>query len=143
MIDYPIDAVTAKDKTEYLYIAQEALRLFHNKFVGWYGDGLSKKDYDTFSKDIRGKYEFVHSIDLPMLKRFINEDFMPRSVVLCQDIVMERAKLSKVDKEEIMGVRDVEGKEDKPGTKYLLLKSKRWSIDASKIKALKVVKVEG
>ncbi len=138
-MEYPLDAVTAKDKTEYLYIAQEALRLLNNKFVEWHEEGLYFESYNDFPEDIKKKYGFANSIDLTMLKRFIDEDFMPRSETLCQDIVVERAKLSKADKNEIMGIHTVEGFKDVPGTKHLLIKSKRWSVDASKIK--KVIRV--
>ncbi len=139
MIDYPVDAVTAKDKTEYLYIAQKALRLLNNKFVEWHEDGLLQADYDTFPKDIKRKYGFVNSIDLTMLKRWMNEDFMPRSAVICHGITVERAKLSKEDKEDIMGVQSLDGALEVAGTKHLLLQSKRWSVDISKIKAIRVV----
>ncbi len=138
-MEYPLDAVTAKDKTEYLYIAQEALRLLNNKFVEWHKDGLYLEDYEKLPVSLKRKYGFVNSIDLTMLKRFIDEDFLPRSAVVCQGIVVERSKLSKADKDEIMGVYNIKGKEDKPGTKHRLIKSKRWSMDASKIKALRVV----
>ncbi len=133
-MEYPLDAVTAKDKTEYLYIAQEALRLLNNKFVEWHEDGLYLEDYEKLPVAIKKKYGFVNSIDLTMLKRFINEDFMPRSETLCQEISVKRAKLSKADKNEIMGIHTLEGFEDVPSTKHLLIKSKRWSVDASRIK---------
>lgn len=133
-MNYPIDAITAKDKTEYLYISQESLRELHNKFVEWHENGLLQVDYDTFPIDIRKKYGFANSIDLTTLKRFINEDFMTRSEILCREICVERSKLSKADKEEIMGTEEV------PGTKVTLIKSNRWSVDASEIeKAGRVV----
>ncbi len=113
MIDYPIDAVMAKGKTEYLYIAQEALRKEHNSKVGV----LTKSE----------------------MKAYIKDEFLPRSANICQDISVERVKLSKADKNEIMGIHTVEGFKDVPGTKHLLIKSKRWSVDASKIK--KVIRV--
>ncbi len=138
MIDYPVDAVTAKDKTEYLYIAQEALRLLHNKFVEWREDGLYSEDYEKLPVDIKWKYGFVNSIDLATLKRFINEDFMLRSANICQDISVERSKLSKADKDEIMGTQGVDGEEGTSGTKKDLINSKRWSVDASKVKKTKV-----
>ncbi len=125
---YPLTAITAKDRTEYLYIAQEALRLLNNKFVEWHEDGLYLEDYEKLPVAIKKKYGFVNSIDLTMLKRFIDEDFMPRSETLCQGIVVERAKLSKADRDEIIGTDEVQG------GKKNLLRSKRWSVDAGKIK---------
>ena len=99
--DYPIDAINAKDKTEYLYIIQEALRNLHNKFVEWHEDGLTQEDYDALPENIRKKYGFVNSIDVGTLKRFINEDFMTRSKLICEDIGKERANLSKAEMENL------------------------------------------
>ncbi len=104
---YPVDAITAKDKTEYLYIAQEALRNEHNSKVGV----LTKSE----------------------MKAYIKEDFMPRSANICQEICVKRSKLSKKDKEEIMGISDINGKD---GTRQNLISSKRWSVDASEIKKI-------
>lgn len=136
-MDYPVNCITAKDKTEYLYIAQEALRELHNKFVEWHEDGLLQADYDMFPADIKKKYGFVNSIDMATLQRFLNEDFMTRSALLCNEITVHRAALSKSDREEIMGVpeeRDKDGnvtKEGTTGTKAQLIKSKRWTVNAA------------
>ncbi len=139
-MNYPIDAITAKDKTEYLYIAQEVLRLLNNKFVEWHEDGLLQANYDTLPTDIKKKYGFTNSINLPMLKRWINEDFMPRSANICQELVVERGKLSKSDRDEIIGTQGVDNEEGIVGTKANLLRSERWNVDASKIeKAVKGV----
>ena len=137
-MDYPVDAITAKDKTEYLYITQEALRELNNKFVEWHEDGLLQSDYEAFPADIRKKYGFVNSIDRNTLRRFMSEDFMTRSANICQEITVERSKLSKADKDEIMGVQAEDGSEEVVGTKGDLIKSKRWTIDAGKIKKTKV-----
>lgn len=142
-MEYPLDAITAKDKTEYLYNAQEALRELHNKFVVWHEDGLLQTDYDTLPVDIKKKYEFVNSIDLSTLKRFIDEDFMLRSSNICQEIVTERSKLSEIDRDEIMGTRDPTGKISVAGTKHLLIKSKRWVVDAGIIEKIKKVLING
>lgn len=133
---YPVDAITAKDKTEYLYATQEFLRLLNNKMVEWHEDGLTRADYNTFPEDIKKKYGFVNSIGLVTLKRFINEDFMPRSATICLDITVERSKLSKADKEEIMGIQGVDGEEGTPGTKQALKESTRWAIDAGTIEKM-------
>ena len=98
---YPDDCKTAKDKTEYLYIAQEALRDEHNANVA----KLSTED----------------------MKYYIKNVFMGKSRVICQEIGVNRAKLSKEDKDGIIGNREV------VGTKANLIKSKRWTVDTVSI----------
>ena len=82
-MEYPKDCITAKDKTEYLYIAQEKLKNEHNDRVG------------VLSVTGMGSY--------------IKDDFMPKSHKLSQEICVERAKLSKSDMDEIMGTGDIVG----------------------------------
>ncbi len=111
---YPEDCITAKDKTEYLYIVQEKLRGEHNDMVALRESG---------------------TISLEVQKKYIDDDFMPRSAAICQEITVERSRLSKDDKKEIMGTTGEKGLSN-PGTKNLLIRSKRWSVSTTDIREI-------
>ncbi len=114
---YPEDCITAKDKTEYLYIVQEKLREEHNDMVTLRENGI---------------------ISLEVQKKHIDDDFMPRSAALCREIAIERSKLSKINRDEIIGTTDENGLSN-PGTKNILIKSKRWLVVTTDIREAKKV----
>lgn len=93
---YPVDCDTARRKTEYLYKAQEVLRILHNNFSEWLHKGLSEAQYnDLFPEFIKLKYPFVLKLTEKMWDKFRKEEFTPRSNTICQEICVQRAELKK------------------------------------------------
>lgn len=93
---YPINCNTARRKTEYLYKAQEELRLLHNVFSQWHHKGkLTPDQYNSLPKVFREKYIYVSNLPELALDKFMKEDFTPRSNRICQEICVQRAELKK------------------------------------------------
>ena len=57
-MEYPLTCDSARKKTEYLYKAQEELRILHNIFSKWLHEGLSKEEYEQIPEGIRVKYPY-------------------------------------------------------------------------------------
>lgn len=93
-INYPVNCDSSRKKTEFLYKAQEDLRLLHNIFSKWLHEGLTRKEYEGIPDILKKKYPFV---DLKLSKinwdRFQKEDFTSRSNKICQEICVQRAVL--------------------------------------------------
>lgn len=93
---YPTDCNTPRRKTEYLYKAQEELRLLHNIFSQWHHKGgLTIDQYNILPKAFREKYIYVPNLPGLALDKLIKEDFTPRSNRICQEICVQRAELKK------------------------------------------------
>lgn len=94
IIVYPEDCNTPGKRTEYLYRAQELLRDLHNYFSEWsHEGGKIKVQYDTIPKALKDKYPHRPELSETDLKKFMEEDFTPRSNKICQEICIQRASL--------------------------------------------------
>lgn len=95
---YPIGCDIPRRKTEYLYKAQEDLRLLHNVFSSWHHKGeMTLDQYNGLPKIFKAKYIHVPNLPKLALDKFMNEDFTPRSDKICQGICVQRAALKKAD----------------------------------------------
>ena len=94
-IKFPLLCITAAQKTAWLYRAQEKLRDLHNVFVKWREDELSKEEYDALPLMIKGAYPRVTRLSLETQKRFLKEEFDPRSEKISHEIATQRAVLKK------------------------------------------------
>jgi hypothetical protein len=92
-MQYPVDCVTSGDKVEYLYAAQEKLRLLHNVFSVWCKDGLSEQQYDKLPAAIKSKYPYTAKLSEADFKKFIAEDMETRSQKLFDGIALMREEL--------------------------------------------------
>lgn len=92
-INYPGDCGSPRRKMEYLYRAQELLRKLHNVFVTWRETGLTQAQYDELPNKIRQNYPYVAQIDMATWKKFHDEEFLPRSDEINEDILQYRAAL--------------------------------------------------
>lgn len=92
---YPANCDTASKKTEYLYRAQELLRLVHNTFSKWYCEGLTQDQYDKLPEKIKIIYPYKFQLTKTDWDKFDKEDFMPRSNKICNQIGIQRAVLKK------------------------------------------------
>lgn len=102
-ISYPVDCDSPRKKTEWLYRAQELLRLIHNGFSKWYHEGLTQTQYDKFPQKVKLKYPYKTQIVEEVFSQFITDDFMPRSNKICTQINIQRRLL----KESIVWTIDV------------------------------------
>jgi hypothetical protein len=89
------DCVSIADKAEYLYAAQEKLRLLHNTFASWYREGITKEQYDLLPEKIREKYNYAEKLLFEDFKRFVSEDFEPRNMKVLNAIGDIKAELQK------------------------------------------------
>ena len=89
---YPQDCTNARRKIEFLYRAQEILRQLHNTFVAWREDGISEVTWAGFPVQIRDMFPYRFRITPEIWKRFHDEEFMPRSGKICNEITIQRAE---------------------------------------------------
>lgn len=92
---YPLDCDSPRRRTEFLYRAQEELRLLHNAFSKWLHEGLTKEQYGLLPEIVKSKYLYVSKLPKLEWDRFQEEDFTPRSDRICQEICVQRALLKK------------------------------------------------
>lgn len=92
-IKYPVDCDSPRKKTEWLYRAQELLRLLHNIFGKWYREGLTQVQYDKLPQKIKDKYSYKVQLAESKWKQFLNEDFEPRSQKISNQICVQREQL--------------------------------------------------
>lgn len=98
MIVYPIDADTSAKKTEYAYLAQEQLRVLHNKFVEWKETGLDPLEYATFPPELKQAFPYVEKLTKTDMIRFIKKEFEPRQNTISEGILTQRAALKSSNK---------------------------------------------
>ena len=94
---YPGDCNTARRRTEFLYKAQEALRLLYNVFSKWLHEGLAEEEYNLLSEKIRDRYSYGLKLSEADFAKFKNEVFTPKSDKICQEICVQRALLKTSD----------------------------------------------
>jgi len=93
-IKYPTNCDSPSKRTEYLYRAQELLRELHNYFSDWSHKGeLTETQHETLPKTISAKYPHESKLSETDIKKFMDEDFTPRSDKICQEICIQRALL--------------------------------------------------
>lgn len=92
---YPATCDSPRRKTEFLYRAQELLRLVHNGFSEWLHEGLTKEQYNLFPEKIKTKYSYTDKLSKADWDKFQKEDFTPRSDKIGQEICVQRAELKK------------------------------------------------
>lgn len=90
---YPEDCNSPRRRTEFLYKAQEELRILHNVFSKWLHEGLTQKEYDLISREIKNKYPYISKLSNADFAKFKDEIFTPKSDRICQKICVQRALL--------------------------------------------------
>ncbi len=105
---FPQDCVSIADKAEYLYAAQDKLRLIHNAFAHWYKEGLTEEQYNHLPEKIRNKYKYAKKLTFEDFKRFIGEDFEPRNMKVLNAIGDTKANLQKSNRYNIE-IEDIDG----------------------------------
>ena len=92
-INYPIDCDSPRKKTEWLYRAQELLRLLHNAFSKWLHEGLTQVQYDKLPQKVKSKYPYKPQLTKEDWDKFYREDFRLRNDKICAQIGIQRAQL--------------------------------------------------
>ena len=87
---YPDDCASPRRRTEYLYKIQENLRQLHNTFVTWRDEGIPEGVWAGFPEPIRKTYRYRFQIDMQTWQKFHDEDFMPRSEKIGEEICIQR-----------------------------------------------------
>ena len=105
---FPQDCKTLADKAEYLYAAQEKLRLLHNAFARWHKEGLTQQQYNLLPEKIRNKYNYGEKLTFEDFKRFISEDFEARNMKVLNAIGDTKANLQKSTRYNIE-LEDIDG----------------------------------
>jgi len=88
-----VEGNTPRKKTEWLYHAQELLRLLHNIFSKWLHEGLTQAEYDALPQKIKSRYPFKPQLTKADWDKFYREDFRPRSDKICAQIGVQRKEL--------------------------------------------------
>lgn len=102
---YPEGCDNARRKTEFLYKSQENLRSVHNMFVNWRDNGLPEGTWANLPQEIKERYPYQHRIDAQTWKRFHDEEFMPRSENITNEICIQRAVFKKDSIRDALNVR--------------------------------------
>ena len=92
-ISYPTDCDSPRRRLEYLYRAQELLRLFHNVFSRWRRTGLTQTQYNKLPAKIKNKYPYKPQLTQGDILSFLADDFEPRSQKICSQINIQRGVL--------------------------------------------------
>ena len=92
-ISYPPNCDSPRKRTEYLYRAQELLRLIHNAFAKWHRTGLTQNQYNKLPNKIKNKYPYKAKLTDSDMKGFYDDVFMPISSKICNQIGIQRALL--------------------------------------------------
>ncbi len=95
---YPGNAKNAADKTEFCYRAQELLKDLHNEFVKWRDDGLTHGEWNRLPDKIKERFPEKFKISKLEWQQFHDEDFLPRSEAICNEITTNRAVLKQSTK---------------------------------------------
>ena len=94
---YPQDCDSPRKRTEFLYKAQETLRLLHNIYSKWLHKGLTEEEYNWLPEKIRDKYSYVPNLSETDFAKFKDKVFTPKSDRICQEICVQRALLKTSD----------------------------------------------
>lgn len=92
-INYPIDCDSPRKRIEWLYCAQELLRLLHNAFGKWYRGSLTQEQYDKFPQKVKNKYSYKNKLSEIEWQQFLSEDFDPCSLKISNEICVQRELL--------------------------------------------------
>lgn len=92
-INYPVDCDSPRKKTEWLYRAQELLRLLHNVFSKWLREGLTQVQYDKLPQKVKNRYPYKPQLTLQDWNKFYRKDFRPRNDKICTQMNIQRAQL--------------------------------------------------
>lgn len=93
MFKYPPNCDSSRRRTEFLYRAQEVLRLLHNIFSKWLHEGLTEEEYNLLPRGMRNEYSYVPKLSEANFAKFKDEVFAPKSDKICQEICVQRALL--------------------------------------------------
>ena len=89
-MEYPIDCVTPVERTRYLYRALELLQRLHNVFVEWREKGLESHVWNWMPEKIKQAYPYQFKIDMDIWKKFRDQEFLPRSELIQEEILKQR-----------------------------------------------------
>lgn len=92
-IKFPANCDSPRKKTEWLYRAQELLRLLHNAFSKWLHKGLTQVQYDKLPQKVKNKYFYKPQLSQEDWDKFYREDFRPRNDKICTQINIQLAQL--------------------------------------------------
>jgi hypothetical protein len=92
-MSYPLTCVVEGSKTAYLYRCLQLLMNMQNVFSKWYHEGLTELEWaDGIPYQLRllPQYGYSRQIDEKLMKRFLNEEYYPRSYMLEEEILKRR-----------------------------------------------------
>jgi hypothetical protein len=90
MLNYPSEVVTANQKIEYLYKAQEKLRLLYNLMGKWWKVGITNDEYNLLPEKIRSRIAYSYRLTDKAWGIFQEEYFEPLSTFICAPINVQR-----------------------------------------------------
>lgn len=92
-ITFPINCDSPAEKTEWLYRAQELLRLLHNAFGRWRREGLTQAQYDKFPQKIKNIFPYKPQLTDAEWQSFKENQFDPRQEKVVRAILTNRQLL--------------------------------------------------
>lgn len=130
--NFPGNVTTPADKLEYAYRCQELLRLLHNDFVDWRENVWKPEKWgQTVPAGLKVDYPFVAQISLATWRRFMREEWLPRSETVQEEILKHR--------DTVLGNPDADNEAENNAygqAKAAMMISNRWQIDVGLLNKL-------
>ena len=92
-MNFPDDCKTISDRMEFLYNAENKLRLIHNVFAKWYREGISLDVYNQLPNILKSKYSYQSKLSQQNWRDFFDNVFSPRFEKICELIGNTKAEL--------------------------------------------------
>jgi len=95
-IKFPVDCISATERTEYCYRAKEILRLEHNIVGAWYNPykpEITREQYDSLSEMVRKVFPFKTKLTLADWRTYEDTIYMPMNAKMENDLLQARAEL--------------------------------------------------
>ena len=126
---FPNDCITAADKLEFAYRAQQLLMDLHNRFVDWRETGLLEvQEWAALPAVIKQRFPYEPQITMATWQRFLNEEFLPRMNTVNEEILKHRtATIGQPDQD------NEEATEAYGNAKQAFKNSSRWTINPGDI----------
>ncbi|GAH06003.1 unnamed protein product [marine sediment metagenome] len=92
-LEFPVDCITAAERTEYCYRAQELLRKLHNVFGRWFKEGITQIVWDKLPQKLKNKYPYVSQLSQDQWTDFQINIFEPKSNKIVEKLLLHRQDL--------------------------------------------------
>jgi len=90
-MNYPAKCNTPGERMEYLYRAQEKLRIFRNRIADWHFRGLTKGEYNSIlPQELKAVIPYTRFLPEEPFRRYCRDDFTRKNDNLCLQINIQK-----------------------------------------------------